>query len=49
MGRRKRLDIPPGPCCTFRDPANNHIAIYEKLCPNIMKEFEGQIDVKENE
>lgn len=45
----KRLDIPPGPCCTFRDPANNHIAIYEKLRPNIMKEFEGRIDVKENE
>lgn len=45
----KRLDIPPGPCCTFRDPANNHIAIYEKLRLNIMKEFEGRIDVKENE
>lgn len=45
----KRLEIPPGPCCTFRDPANNHIAIYEKLRPDIMKEFEGRIDVQENE
>ena len=45
----KRLEIPPGPCCTFRDPADNHIAIYEKLRPDIMKEFEGRIDVQENE
>lgn len=45
----KRLEIPPGPCCTFRDPADNHIAIYEKLRPDVMKEFKGQIDVQENE
>lgn len=45
----KRLEIPPGPCCTFRDPADNHIAIYEKLRPDVMKEFKGQIDVQEIE
>jgi len=45
----KRLEIPPGPCCTFRDPADNHIAIYEKQRPDVMKEFKGQIDVQENE
>ena len=45
----KRLEIPPGPCCTFRDPADNHIAIYEKPRPDVMKEFKGQIDVQENE
>jgi len=45
----KRPEIPPGPCCTFRDPADNHIAIYEKLHPDVMKEFKGQIDVQENE
>ncbi len=45
----RRLEIPPGPCCTFRDPAGNRMAIYEKLRPYVMKEFEGRIDVEGNE
>jgi hypothetical protein len=40
----KRLEIPNDPCCTFRDPADNHIAIYENKCPNVMEEFKGRID-----
>ena len=40
----KRLEIPNGPCCTFRDPAGNHIAIYENKRPNVMEEFKGRID-----
>ena len=40
----KRLEIPNGPCCTFRDPAGNHVAIYENKRPNVMKEFKGRID-----
>jgi predicted enzyme related to lactoylglutathione lyase len=40
----KRLEIPHGPCCTFRDPAGNHIAIYENKRPNVMEEFKGRID-----
>ena len=44
--KEKALEIPPGPCLTFRDPADNHIAIYENLRPNVMKEFMGRIDDK---
>ena len=38
------LEIPPGPCYTFRDPAGNHIAIYENQRPTVMEEFEGRFD-----
>ena len=44
--KEKELEIPPGPCFTFRDPADNHIAIYENKRPNVMKEFMGRIDDK---
>ena len=40
----KNLEIPNGPCYTFRDPAGNHIAIYENKRPNVMDEFKGRID-----
>ena len=39
-----KLEIPPGPCCTFRDPADNVIVIYENLRPDLMKDFAGRID-----
>ena len=39
-----RIEIPPGPCCTFRDPAGNAIVIYENLRPDVMQEFKGKID-----
>jgi len=39
-----RIEIPPGPCCTFRDPAGNALVIYENLRPFIMEEFKGKID-----
>ena len=32
----KRLEIPNGPCCTFRDPVGNHIGKYENKHPNVM-------------
>ena len=44
--KEKDLEIPPGPCLTFRDPVDNHIAIYENKRPNVMKEFSGRIDSK---
>jgi Glyoxalase/Bleomycin resistance protein/Dioxygenase superfamily len=40
----KSLEIPNGPCYTFRDPADNHIAIYENKRHDLMKEFKGRID-----
>ena len=41
-----KFEIPPGPCCTFRDPAGNALVIYENKRPFIMQEFRGKIDVK---
>jgi catechol 2,3-dioxygenase-like lactoylglutathione lyase family enzyme len=41
-----RIEIPPGPCSTFRDPAGNALVIYENARPFIMQEFEGKIDTK---
>ena len=40
----KSLEIPNGPCLTFRDPASNSIVIYENLRPHVMSEFKGRID-----
>jgi hypothetical protein len=40
----KSLEIPSGPCLTFRDPAGNPIVIYENLRPNVLREFKGRID-----
>jgi hypothetical protein len=31
-----KVEIPSGPCCTFRDPADNCIAIYENQRPYVM-------------
>jgi catechol 2,3-dioxygenase-like lactoylglutathione lyase family enzyme len=39
-----RIEIPPGPCCVFRDPAGNALVIYENARPFIMQEFTGRID-----
>ncbi len=38
------IEIPPGPCCTFRDPAGNALVIYENIRPHFMNEFRGKID-----
>jgi hypothetical protein len=40
----KSLEIPNGPCMTFRDPAENSIVIYENRRPHVMGDFEGRID-----
>ncbi|MGI0015399.1 MAG: VOC family protein [Nitrososphaera sp.] len=39
-----RIEIPPGPCSTFRDPAGNALVIYENVRPHVMREFTGKID-----
>lgn len=39
-----RIEIPPGPCCTLRDPAGNALVIYENTRPFVMQEFKGKID-----
>ena len=42
--QENKLEIPPGPCCTFLDPADNVIVIYENLPPDVMKDFAVWID-----
>lgn len=39
-----QLEIPPGPCSTFRDPAGNALVIYENRRPSVVTEFRGRID-----
>lgn len=39
-----RIEIPPGPCCTFSDPASNRLVIYENSRPFVMDEFRGKMD-----
>ena len=43
-----RIEIPPGPCCVFRDPAGNALVIYENVRPYVMQEFRGRIDSAAN-
>jgi hypothetical protein len=45
----KRIEIPPGPCCVFRDPADNALVIYENIRPDVMREFTGRIDNNDDE
>ena len=40
----KSLEIPNGPCKTFRDPADNWIVVYENRRPHVMRDFKGRID-----
>jgi len=40
----KSLEIPNGPCLTFRDPADNSIVIYENRRPDVMRNFKDRID-----
>jgi hypothetical protein len=42
----KMLEIPLGPCLTFRDRAGNTIAIYDNQRPEFVKQFKGRIDKK---
>ena len=42
-----RIEIPPGPCSTFRDPAGNSLVLYESRRPNVMEEFMGKIEQPE--
>jgi len=40
------LEIPNGPCYTFRDPTGVRLAIYENQRPEVNREFAGRIDTR---
>ncbi len=41
---RPRFGIPHGPCCAFRTPGGQRIAIYELTRPEVGSHFEGRRD-----
>jgi hypothetical protein len=38
------LEIPPGPCATFRSPGGTRIALYELSRPDVLEHFRGRFD-----
>jgi hypothetical protein len=40
----RRLEIPQGPCCSFRTPGGHRIAIYQLIRPGVAAHFEGRRD-----
>ena len=44
LQRERSLEIPPGPCLTFRGPGGHRIALYEATRPGVVAHFEGRRD-----
>lgn len=42
--RERTLEIPHGPCTTFRTPGGQHVAIYEVTRPEVAAHFAGRAD-----
>ena len=42
--RERTLEIPSGPCCSFRVTGGHRIAIYERTRPDVEAHFEGRRD-----
>jgi len=40
----RRLEIPHGPCCSFRTPGGHRIALYQLVRPGVAEHFEGRRD-----
>ena len=40
----RRLEIPHGPCCSFRTPGGHRVAIYQLTRPGVAAHFEGRRD-----
>ena len=39
-----RLEIPQGPCCSFKTPGGQRIALYERTRPEVEEHFTGRHD-----
>jgi hypothetical protein len=49
LGRRgwtpeRSLEIPQGPCASFRSPGGHRIALYQLVRPGVIRHFEGRRD-----
>jgi hypothetical protein len=42
--RERSLEIPHGPCCSFRTPGGHRIALYQLIRPEAAAHFEGRRD-----
>jgi hypothetical protein len=42
--REHTLEIPHGPCCSFRAPGGHRIALYQLTRPDAASQFEGRRD-----
>jgi hypothetical protein len=42
--REATLEIPHGPCCSFRTPGGHRIAVYELTRPEVAEHFSGRVD-----
>ena len=38
------LEIPPGPCTSFRSASGHRIALYQLIRPGVLEHFEGRRD-----
>jgi hypothetical protein len=42
--RQHTLEIPHGPCCSFRSPGGHRIALYQLTRPEVATHFDGRRD-----
>jgi hypothetical protein len=42
--RQPTLEIPQGPCCSFRTPGGQRIALYQLTRPEVASHFDGRRD-----
>ena len=42
--RQQTLEIPHGPCCSFRSPGGHRIALYQLTRPEVVTHFDGRRD-----
>jgi hypothetical protein len=42
--RQQALEIPYGPCCSFRGPGGHRIALYQLTRPGVATQFDGRRD-----
>jgi hypothetical protein len=42
--RQATLEIPHGPCCSFRTPGGHRIALYQLTRPEVVAHFDGRRD-----
>ena len=42
--RQHTLEIPQGPCCSFRTPGGHRVALYQLTRPEVASHFDGRRD-----